>query len=187
MTVHCASEKKSCRNAVEYDGYWCTECQDELASSRQIGDAILLARVPNLDTMYQARLATHPQALVRMILINERTDLVESVRGVLLNDADDAVLEMAAAVLEETSNGDLFQLLYRDQPELLFHLASNRHLRPEGLQMLSGHPDPVIASRAGDTIQDVIATSSQQMQNERRNQLGTVASLEEGRPGGVVG
>ena len=182
MSVRCASEKKSCRNTVERDGDWCVDCQDELVSSRQIGDAILLARVPNLEPAYQARLATHPQALVRMILINERSDLVEPVRSVLLQDADEAVLEMAAAVLQETSSDNLFQLLYRDQPELLFHLAGNPHLRPEGLKMLSQHPDPVIAGRAGDTIQEVLAADSQAAMNRQHDQSGSIAGLSEEPP-----
>ena len=160
MSYKCASEKKNCRTAVEFNGYWCAECQSNLISSRQFGDAVMLARIPNLDSTYQPRLASHPQALVRMILINERNDLTEPVRAVLLHDYDESVLEMAAGALSETRNHDLFNLIYRDEPELLFHLASNKNLAPRGLQMLCGHPDPVIAQKAEYTLQEIASSIS---------------------------
>lgn len=140
-----------CRNDVASDGDWCSSCQGSAASSREIGAWVNLARVQNLDTRYQSRIATHPSPLVRLIFL-ERTDLIDPVRSALLHDADETVLRMAAAKLADTPEHDLYMLLYRDTAELQFALAGNEFMPLQGLQKLCTHPDPVIAARAEETL-----------------------------------
>lgn len=117
-----------------------------------------LARCPNLDMKYQARLAAHPTALVRMVLL-ERHDLVDAVRSALFHDTDASVVMVAVGSLQETEGLDMFKLMYRPgvNAEWLFAMAGNSNMHPRGLQFLSTHPDPAISNRATDTLLQLAA------------------------------
>jgi hypothetical protein len=74
------------------------------------------------------------------------------VRAALIHDADADVRRLAVAVLAETEGHDLLRLSVQGTPELLYALAGNRSLGREGLRHLVGHPDPVVAGRAQETL-----------------------------------
>jgi hypothetical protein len=149
MSEKCAS-RWPCHQSVEAASWWCDKCQQQALSSQGIGDQTAVARVPNLNPSYQPRLATHPQALVRLVVL-ERTDLTDAVRAALTKDPDEHV-RIAAAALRETPGQDLFRLIYQDNPDLLWVLAGNATLHPRGLQLLCEHPAPAIAERAKKTL-----------------------------------
>jgi hypothetical protein len=148
----------ACRTKVAGRGSWCFDCQSSAASSAAVGDNIALARCPNLDGIFQGRLAFHPEPLVRIVL-QERSDLLEDTRRTLARDVDPAVYT-AAAASTATPQDELLRLHYRDEPDLLWVLAGNVALGAQGLANLTGHPNRDIAERARNTIMTIMANGA---------------------------
>ena len=96
MAGHRCGSPYGCREGVEVEGGWCAECQRRAVDEGNVGPSVRLAKIPNLDPRFQPRLATHPEGLVRLVLL-ERLDLTEPVLKKALEDPDPFTVRLAAA------------------------------------------------------------------------------------------